>query len=389
MDLLIHCLNFLNKIIPKKNYVIFNSYPDFCDNSYELYSYIIHNRQDLLKKYTFFWTRTGKTDPDTVKLHPQTSVVDKKSVKGIWLFLRARYVITTHGYFVKVKDGHLVKVKSGHGQVQVNLWHGCGYKTLTESDRGYRGDIAIVTSKAYRQIFSELFDVAEKDVFVTGYPRNDKMFHPAPALYKMGIQKEKFEKVIVWMPTYRRAATGHDGVDGSDRSFLASNLTKDECMRLNEKLQACNFCLIIKPHPMDAATLEKFDHMSNIFCLTTQQLQDKGAGLYDMLAESDVLLSDYSSVVIDYLLLDKPIAMVLSDASEYGANRGFLFQPVEEYFPGPIISTFEMLLGYLDTMDQVNTEWEKKRTEIAQYFHAYIDDKSSERVTKVIFGEEK
>lgn len=381
MSFLTVAINIFNRVVPKRNYILFNSYPNICDNAYELYCYIVENRHDLIENNCIIWAVDGKTALNNVKIHPKTTIVEKKSIKGIWTFLRAKYVVSTHGYFRHIK--------SGNGQLQVNLWHGCGYKTLTPADRGYRGDITIVTSNAYKGIFSNLFDISERNVFVTGYPRNDILFSDKKILGKLNIEKRKYKKVIIWMPTYRKAALGHDGVDGSAKSFLASNLSKNECIKLNERLNSCGYYMIIKPHPMDAMTLEKFNDMSNINCITTEQLQKKGISLYELLANTDVLLSDYSSVIIDYLLLDRPIAMVLSDVEEYQNNRGFLFEPVEDYFPGPIISNFDMLLEYLSRMDSVNSKWEKKRKQLKHFMHKYDDDKSSERVANAIWGDKK
>ncbi len=381
MSILSKGLEALNRVIPKKNIIVFNSFPDFSDNSYELYKYIVGNRSDLLKEYKLVWTKMGSVNLEKIDLHPDTVILEKKSLRGIWAFLRAKYVITTHGYFQQVR--------SGKNQLQISLWHGCGYKSIPPAERGYRGDTTIVTSSAYSQKFCEYFCVDAEHVKITGYPRNDRLFHAQDTLSKLGIDKRKYSRIAIWMPTYRKAGFGHDEVDGLVDSLLASNFSKEECDQLNDRLRECNILLIIKPHPMDSATLEKFKELSNICCYTTQELQQFNVGLYDLLAETDLLLSDYSSVVVDYLLTDKPIVMVLSDIKEYQESRGFVFEHIEEYFPGPIISKFDELLEYFKNMEQINHEWEQKRIQVKTYLHKYWDDNSSERIVDMIWGRGK
>lgn len=371
-------INLLNKVIPKKDIIIFESYPNISDNSLALYDYIIQNRSDLQKKYRMIWAKKGTLDIGDLKLAPKTLIIEKKSIKGVMCFLRARYIISTHGYFRGVK--------SGRGQIQVNLWHGCGYKDMTPEDRGYHGDLTIVTSELYRNIFAEIFCLNQRDVYITGYPRNDVLFTAETVLGKLGIMKEQFSRIILWMPTYRKAAIGHSGIDGKEKSFTASYLSDKQWNELDRVLSKSNYMLIVKPHPMDAVRPEGLERYGNIRCVTTEELQHVGVRLYELLADSDVLLSDYSSVIVDYLLLDRPIAMVLSDMEEYKQGRGFLFEPLEDYLPGPIVNNLGQLISYVEHLDEVNEQWRCRRKKLINIMHQYCDGLSSQRVTEVIFG---
>ena len=55
-------LSIVNKMIPKKDIILFDSYPDFCDNSYALYKYIIDNRRELYGKYQIIWAKHGNVN---------------------------------------------------------------------------------------------------------------------------------------------------------------------------------------------------------------------------------------------------------------------------------------------------------------------------------------
>lgn len=371
-------LTYLNRLIPKRKIILFDSFPNICDNSYALYEYIINNRSDICNTYNLVWAKNGYVNLEKLKISSNTTVIEKKSLKGVLTFLQAKYIISTHGYFMNVK--------SGKGQTQVNLWHGCGYKDLPLKDRGYRGDMTIVTSNTHKKLYSEFFMISEKNVFITGYPRNDVLFKKCTALEKLNIHKDEYKQVILWMPTYRKATQGHDGIDGKVNSLISSSLTNKECALLNKTLNKNKILMIAKLHPMESSSLDRMQNLSNVRCITSQNLQDFGVQLYELLSVSDALLCDYSSLVVDYLLLDKPIAMVLSDMKEYKENRGFVFDPITDYFPGPIISSLDDLITYLNDFEKINNGWIKKRTEIKNMMHEYQDDESSKRVTKLIWG---
>lgn len=369
-------LNMLNRHIKKKNIILFNSYPSFSDNAFALYNCIVQYRKDIADKYRLVWAYPGKEKiPTFIK---NAEIVEKKTIKGIWLFLRAKYVISTHGYFIDVH--------SAKGQVQINLWHGCGYKKITEKDRCYRGDITLAVSDLYKEIQSVELEIDPKLVLVTGYPRNDFLFYSGNGLGKLGIEKGKYKKTLIWMPTYRKANIGHAEMDGNANSFGLASLDSTTLNNLNDILYKNQYLLIIKPHPMESVELLTTEKYSNILIVTNSLLTDKEINLYCILQETDGLLSDYSSVIIDYLLLDKPIGMVLSDMTEYKDSRGFVFDPVADYFPGPIISNADELVRYISDFDEFSQQWERKRMELKQLFHKFYDGHSSERVCDAIFS---
>ena len=111
--------------------------------------------------------------------------------------------------------------------------------------------------------------------------------------------------------------------------------------------------------------------------------------LYELLAESDVLFTDYSSVFIDYLNLKRPIAFVCGDMDSYGENRGFCFNPPRDYLPGEMIKTYDELKAYIENISEVNETWENKREEINRLFNRYSDNQSSKRVYEYIFKQKR
>ena len=163
-------------------------------------------------------------------------------------------------------------------------------------------------------------------------------------------------------------------------------MTREEVSRLNETLQKLEMFLIVKPHPMDAKAFDNVSGFSNIMTVTNTMLVEAGVQLYELMAETDALLSDYSSVVIDYLMLQKPVVMVMSDMREYESSRGFVFDNIRDYLPGPIITNAKSLINYFVESDRIDEQWEEKRNRLSKIFHDNLDGNSCERVCNLIFG---
>lgn len=368
----------INKIIPKRNIIIFNSFPAFSDNAFPVYDYIYNNRPDVKKKYNLIWSiEKNIIVPKLISDRKDTLLIYKHSLRGYWGFLRAKYIIYTHGYFMEVT--------SGRNQKQINLWHGVGFKAHQKGFGTFYGDYTIATSPIYQDVQGEALNIKKENVWVTGLPKEDVLFSQGCALEKLGIDKNHFHKIFIWMPTYR-ASNSKFGSDGNDKSFNIHNFSYEEINKLNDILISSNSLMIVKPHPYDLADFSICFGFSNIKLIDNECLRKHNVQLNELLTETDCLLSDYSSVVVDYLLLDKPIALVMSDIEEYKNSRGFVFDDISSYFVGPVLSNIDELFSYIENSEDLDKKWEPKRKEITNEFHTYHDGKSAQRVVERIFG---
>lgn len=360
-------LSSLNRIIPKRNLILFTSFPNYSDSAYSLYLYMLNNGYD--KKYYLVWT-IDSNDNFSAK------GINKKSIKGLWLFLRAKYIISTHDYFNDVY--------SSNEQTQINLWHGNGFKYIPADDIEYRGDYSIVTSDIFMDIASNKMKLDKDRIWITGLPRNDNLFKNQNVLNK--ISKHKYDKVIIWLPTYRKSHISNT-CDGDEQVFGLKNIIDNDLNDLQDRLSLKNVLLIVKAHPMDELSLRDNIVKDNVLIINDSYLKKNDINLYDLLAETDALISDYSSVAIDYLLLDKPIAMMCTDIKEYESNRGFVLNPIKDYLPGPIINNYEQLLDFILRLDTNQDKWIDKRKKLKDLFHKYQDGNSCKRVCDRIFGD--
>jgi len=106
--------------------------------------------------------------------------------------------------------------------------------------------------------------------------------------------------------------------------------------------------------------------------------------LYQVLPYTDVLITDYSSIYFDYLLLDKPIIFTPSDIEDYSRNRGLLLEPYDYWTPGPKCYDQDTLQYEISKSINDCEYYQRERLELKNIFHKYQDGKSTKRVTQFI-----
>ena len=226
--------------------------------------------------------------------------------------------------------------------------------------------LIIALSKETQDIFSQAFRIEKDKVVITGYPRNDTLLNNT-LIEKIKPEKKK----IIYMPTFRGSVNSDFDLFlqyGFDVEKLDVFLA-DQNMQLHIKLHPFN-------HPSDEL-LEKLELSKNIFFL------DHDA-IYEIISEYDMLITDYSSIYFDYLLLDRPIIFAPFDKENYlQQDREFYFD-YEEVTPGPKAMNWDEVMKFLKMLNEDSTLYSKERKKIKDRFHTYQDDMSTERVYKAI-----
>ena len=105
--------------------------------------------------------------------------------------------------------------------------------------------------------------------------------------------------------------------------------------------------------------------------------------LYDLLSVCDMLISDYSSVIHDFILTGKPIIIDCFDYDKYNDTRGYAFEPIDYVFPNAPCKSFSELKEQV-LLEFSNSKRNAKYYEIQKMFHKYIDNQSSKRVLDFI-----
>lgn len=361
-----YILSILLNLIPKsKRIFVFASFPDYTDNSYAMYWYLKSKYGNKCKCVWIF------SEKESLSRYKDVIAYKKYSLQSFYYFARARNVFFTHGLYSFIKLRSKEKI--------VNMWHGMPLKVIGLMDTNHGGndptkaDFLIATSPFFQGLMHKSFKDIEIDhVLVTGQPRNDLLFEKSDFFTKRDIDTKKYSSIGVWLPTYRCSIIGDIRKDGVFNEEGISFLSMEELSRLDNFLHSKSALLIIKLHPMDALQNMNFGEFSNIMVIKPKDFDEQ---LYPLLGASDYLLTDYSSVWIDYCILKRPIGFVMNDIEEYKSSRGLTIENLDEKLPGTIIDTYEKLTEFITDLPEFDDKY-------LTLYNTYCDNRAAERLAQ-------
>jgi len=367
----INLITFFNKLMPKyKRKVVFYGRTRYDGNNHALAQYMINNGYN--EKYKIYLVVSN--DDDLVFYKNIKNVYPVKgAIAGAYHTLTAKYIF--HCYGMGKMSSRIPR-----RQIVFDLWHGIGLKALSDvSDSGYnlRSTYILATCDYGKNYFMKCFGYKSEQFYMGGYPRCEQLFSQEDALNKFGIDKSSYSKIVLYMPTFRKAK--QFGYDDSVLEFPLFDVQK--LNEFNDYLAQKNVLFIIKPHPaQDNLEILNFSS-SNIKIIKNMDLLNKKIMLYSLVGQSDILITDYSSIYFDYLLTQKPIGFVIDDIDSYGDRRGFVVENPEDYMAGEKIKNVEELQNFLDTILDGEDKWKEKRREINHLMNA---DRSMEFSKKIL-----
>lgn len=308
-----------------------------------------------------------------------------------------------NNYYMDLLESKLVVYthESGYSDTQINvqLWHGFPLKTLSYMAK-FSGDIkkrrnvfwnkleAVASySQTYSTFMNACYGINGDKYHVTGMPRNDLLQTADGKNHLSNLLglDVKNKRVILYMPTYRETKHGLINGDAKGYNLFSCKALMEE--EFNNFLKELNSVLVIKPHPFEMK--KEFSHLTspgfeNIFILDDPQLRKCNQDLYEVLNAIDILITDYSSIYFDFLLLQRPIIFVPFDLKEYETNRGLLVEPYEFWAPGPKCYTLAQLkVEILKCLNDKNY-FHNERETISNIVHHYKDANSCTRVWKLL-----
>ena len=98
-------------------------------------------------------------------------------------------------------------------------------------------------------------------------------------------------------------------------------------------------------------------------------LAGAGIWLYEMVGVCDALISDYSSIAVDFMLLDRPLGYVLTDLECYRETRGFVFENPEEYMPGAKLYDLSDLENFVCDISEGKDPFKEERRKLLPAMH--------------------
>lgn len=298
----------------------------------------------------------------------------KRSLGGLWSLLRANAVFTSHTLYGGVA--------SGRGKRMVMLWHGELVKPmgLLDGDRGVAADVAPVCSGLARAFRSAEFGLDPNLIPVLGAPRNDRLLTADPADVRERLGWAPGDVIWLWLPTYRTAVRG---ARRSDTETSTNGLPFDEqsLHALDVQLRRHGITVVVKPHPLAEQLIT--GEFENIVVMRQSDLDEAELSLYEALAAVDGLITDVSSVWVDYLLTDKPMLFVFPDLEEYRRKRGFNLEPYEDWVPGPVVDDVDSWAAALVQLP-ADDSYAQRRSETKKRLHQHADAHSTDRLLDLL-----
>ena len=338
----------MNTMIPKKNKrIVLYSNWGFRDNLRTLYQYLVDNgyqeEYEIICASNDFYHLEKKNDVKYVSIY-----------RGVYYFLTSKYFFYSFGKY---------PIKPASNQMVVNLWHGMPLKKIGNLEVGmeeidYNFFTKLVSSSAlFTPIMKAAFKAEDNQILLVGNIRNDELF-----------KKEK-EKNIIWMPTYRNSNNYHDSQEA-----LIFSLGEEDFSKIQQILSKHDYQLYIKLHPLEESRLHVQMNHSNIHLLTEEIISEQYDTLYTFLGTTSALITDYSSVFLDYYLLNRPVAFTINDYEEYKEKRGFVFEDVKSLMVGSVIRDSHDLLEFLESVMKSEDRYIEERTKVNDKVNAIQKD---------------
>lgn len=362
----------------------------FVDNAKHFYCWLHEHRGGAVRT-----TFVGEIESTNRQIRERgAAAVHYPSLAGIWALLRAGTVIVDSAEYIE------------HGRVGlltgariVQIWHGAPLKEieipLFERRLSRRSplnrfflrlqkqivgrhaliDVLVSTSAFFSERAFEICFRAER-ICATGYPRNDAMLstHIVENSLAMlntddearrrleGHRARAGRRTVLYAPTFR----------AGDQSPFENGIIDLEI--LSDFAVRNDLVFAMKLHPVMSSHFLP-GRLPGIVEISAN------SDVYPLLRHIDVLVTDYSSIYFDYLLLDRPIIFYAYDLEAYVTEDRRLLFDYTDMTPGPKARTFKELLGHLSmTLESEGTEWMGARHRVRGLTFDETDGSASERL---------
>jgi len=327
-------------------------------------------------------------------------MVDVQSLAGLAVLARCGVLLLTNSLALDISwrwgDGSFAVLRPDFKRrIVVNLWHGIPLKRLfaltrpklrqhvdrvelRRKERAYYHGLISSSDVDSHAMAAMFHPIDPSRVWVTGLPRNDFLLRrepDLPALLRDELQAirllKRERKLIVYAPTYRE----------SDIAAHYYQFSDNEIERLRALLRRHGAVLGFRMH-----YFKKGEESFNLDCYVDGETiidlgHDRVNEIAPVLREADLLVTDYSSVYIDALYIDKPVFSFAYDLEHYQTQQNGLLYDMELAFPGPVVATFTELLDALEGELLQPKQVASVRYRMARkFFFNYQDDCNAARV---------
>ncbi|UOX36053.1 bifunctional glycosyltransferase/CDP-glycerol:glycerophosphate glycerophosphotransferase [Weissella cibaria] len=360
------------RLLPlNKKLWVFTSYwgQQYSSNERAIYEFLSQNYPDM-KSVWFF------TNP-TTKIKGSAERVRIGSLKYYLTLARAKYIVQN----TNMPQAYLKR----DGQIEIETLHGTFMKTMGFDEPGmkyatraskrhydYRNSRwdYIVSPSKYMDLIAPNAFRSRANVLQVGFPRNDRLINDNNEIKvreiknKLGVPLDK--KIILYAPTWR--------TKGRFKFELDIDL-------LRKSLES-EYILLTRLHHLAAKGVDFSEFDDFVYDESNHD------NIEDLYLISDVMITDYSSVMFDYALLDKPMIFFAYDLEWYldPKNRGTYIDYVSTV-PGPIVKTTEEIAELLLDEKSLVNNTKQIRSEFRQKYASYgSDGDSSKRLIESVIN---
>lgn len=352
------CLEHFGQIRPDSHIWLFSSTDNshYNYNSRYLFEYVKENLPEITPLFVI-------NDPELrnslSSKYGKQYFIETESIQGIRQALSAGVWFTSAGlpaYGTGLHKKRLI----------INLWHGVPLKKIALLDPNLKKAARIYFKKIFSEnytcilttshelipLMARSFAVSEDKIKVWGQPRNDGLFPKNDCRKILGQlfpDLPEYTKTVLYAPTFRDY--------GQVQLFPFKDFDQEQ---LEAFLEEKNMLLFIRTHVAEQGSAAPYLG-KRIRFLGNEQAEDV-TGILNIF---DCLITDYSSIYIDYLLTDKPMIFLPYDRQQYLDGRGMNFD-YDDVTPGPKPETFN---DFLDALSPKEDFWKSERTRVNRLFN--------------------
>ena len=321
------------------------------------------NELGMLEKYRVVW---ALKEPEKYEI-PNAEKVKMDTMKYFVTALKAKYWISC----VNIERALHFKKKN---TVYLNTWHGASVAYVGNAVNG-RNDFHFehinyfcINGEYERGFIIRDFNVLPEAIIETGYPRNDELYgvteeRKQEIRRKLNIPEGK--KVILYAPTWR------DSNDGGASYKLAPPITWE---KWKEQLGE-DYVVLLRTHPYTTKLMNvEFDEFV-WNCIEYPSVNE-------LMIAADIMISDYSCILLDYAILEKPLICFGYDYEEYKDIHGFYFD-MQEVIPNGVLHTEQEVINHILNMDY---EQECLKTKQLKDSHMEYGGNASNICINKVFG---
>lgn len=340
-------------------------------------SWVLYYHLKKKGKYKFVWIVTNPSD--------YAPSADTKFVSRFNLFfnVKADYYYAKAAYSFYTHTTSRIKYKRP-GQTIIFIGHGYAIKGHKGKGSSYHNfDYALATGNEAMVTQAIFIGCDKSKMLPLGLPRNDMLIQNIkPGTESPIVQGRGFSKVIIWMPTFRESESKLSEVNCATETGLPLFDTPEKVEKMNELLCSYNCVVILKLHRMQLEKEIFKRKFSNIIIIGDKEIDELGLQLYQFVGISDALLTDYSSVSVDYLLLDKPIGYILSDIDMYLKDRGFTSKDPRDVMAGEYIYNEKDFNNFIIDLVKGNDKYAVARHNLTQRLHSAANGDSCKLICR-------